>query len=163
MTSARKIFLLGGLVLAGLGMAYGLWYAVAVEHQTLESLGGALTCAFEAAAQHDSAGAESMLARYRQTKYAYDRQVDVHSHILGLAILLIVLGLAGDRINFAERTISRLAMALLAGSVLFPLGVLLETITGGPIPQALAVLGSAAVILSLLGLSIGFARPPLRS
>lgn len=163
MTSSRKIFVLGGLALAVLGIAYGLWYAVAVEHQTLDSLGGALTGAFQAAEQHDAAGTASMLARYRQTKYAYERQVDVHSHIIGLAILLIVFGLASDRINFAEKTRSRLALALLTGSILFPLGVLMETTSHGPIPQALAAIGSAVVILALLGISVGFARPPIRS
>jgi len=61
MTSSRKIFILGELALAVLGMAYGLGYAVAVEHQTLDSLGGALTGAFQRAAQRDAAGAESML------------------------------------------------------------------------------------------------------
>ena len=163
MTSAPKIFVLGGLALAVLGMAYGLWYAVAVEHQTLDGLGSALTGAFAAASRHDAAGAELTLATYRQTKYNYDRQVDVHSHIIGLAILLIVLGLASDRINFAERTRSWLATALLAGSLLFPLGVLLETLTEGPIPQALATVGSAVVILSLLGIGVGFARASIRS
>jgi len=53
-------------------------------------------------------------------------------------------------------------MALLAGSVLFPLGVFMETTNHGPIPQALAAVGSAVVILSLLGISVGFARPPVR-
>ena len=45
---------------------------------------------------------ESSLERYREGKYVYDRQVDVHGHWIGLAMLLIVLGIGFDRVNFPE-------------------------------------------------------------
>jgi hypothetical protein len=51
-----------------------------------------------------------------------------------------------------------LAAALLAGSVTFPLGVLLETWNRGTGPQAVAVIGSALVIFGLSGTALGFAR-----
>ena len=42
MSSARKLLVFGGLTLAAVGMLYGLHYAVFVEHQTLDTMGGAL-------------------------------------------------------------------------------------------------------------------------
>jgi hypothetical protein len=51
-----------------------------------------------------------------------------------------------------------LASALIAGAILFPLGVLLETVMQGSIPKAVAVLGSALVIASLAGIALGFSR-----
>ena len=90
--------------------------------------------------------------------YAYDRHVDVHGHWIGLAMVLLVLGLAVDRVSFDERVKRLLAVALLAGSLLFPLGVLIETLGRGPEPQALAVAGAALVIASLAGMTVGLAR-----
>ena len=47
----------------------------------------------------------------------------------------------------------------MAGSVGFPLGVILRTVNrGGVFPSALAVGGSALVIMALLAAAIGFAR-----
>lgn len=158
MTASRRILLLGGLALAAWGMAYGLWYAVFAEHQALDAIGSALTSGFSAAAQRDSAGIVSALAHYRDSKYVYDRCVDVHSHWLGLAILLIVIGIAFDRVAYAEKSKTFLAVALLLGAVLFPFGVLLQTLSHGSFPRAVAVAGSALLVLSLAAAAFGFAR-----
>ncbi len=40
MNRARKVLVFGGLALAAFGMLYGLYYAVFVEHQTLDHMGG---------------------------------------------------------------------------------------------------------------------------
>ena len=52
----------------------------------------------------------------------------------------------------------RLAAALLAGAILFPLGVLLETVNAGAMPKGLAILGSALVIAALAGIALGFSK-----
>src|SRR5215469_11536117 len=101
--NARKLLLFGGIALAILGMSYGLWYAVFAEHQALDGIGVSLTRGFQAAADRNPAAAEKALLQYRQAKYNYDRQVDVHGHWLGLSILLIVLALAADHISIAEK------------------------------------------------------------
>jgi len=84
--------------------------------------------------------------------------VDAHGHWIGLGLLLLILGIAFDRVGFGERMRRYLAAVLLAGSVIFPLGVLLETWNRGTGPQAIAVIGSALVILGLAGTAWGFAR-----
>lgn len=156
--SARQLLLFGGLALAILGITYGLWYAVFAEHQALDGIGMSLTSGFQAAAQRNPADAEKALLQYRQAKYNYDRQVDVHGHWLGLSMLLIVLAIASDQISIAEKWKFLLALGLLFGSVLFPFGVLMQTWSHGTLPRAFAIAGSALVIVSLAGMVPGFLR-----
>jgi hypothetical protein len=164
MSSSRRLLIIGGIALAVWGMGYGLWYAVFAEHQALENIGASLAGSFAAAADRNPAGREASLKQYREAKYVYDRQVDVHGHWIGLAMLLIVLGIGFDRVKFSERLKFFLALGLLLGSVIFPLGVLLQTISHGPLPRAIAIAGSAFVIAALLGSAAGvLARESARS
>jgi hypothetical protein len=156
--NARQLLLFGGIALALLGMSYGLWYAVFAEHQALDGIGMSLTSGFQAAAQRNPTGAENALLQYRQAKYNYDRQVDVHGHWLGLSMLLIVLAIAADQISIAEKWKFLLALGLFLGSVLFPFGVLMQTWGHGTLPRAVAIGGSAMVIASLAGMAFGFLR-----
>jgi len=158
MSISRKILIFGGLALAIWGMGYGIWYAVFIEHQTLDGLGTALATGFMRAAENRAAESAAALADAASRSFVYVRQVDAHGHWIGLGLLLLILGIAFDRVGFGERMRTYLAAALLAGSVIFPLGVLLETWNRGTGPQAVAVIGSALVILGLSGTALGFAR-----
>jgi len=158
MSAPRRLLILGGIALALLGMGYGLWYAVFVEHQELDVIGGSLAASFGAAAQRNAAAADGAMQQYRELKYAYDRHVDVHGHWIGLAMLLILLGIAFDRAAVGENIKLLLAAGLLLGAFLFPFAVLLQTWSHGVAPRGLAVLGSALVIVSLAGMTLGFAR-----
>ena len=102
MSGSSWLLIIGGLSLAAFGMLYGLHYAVFVEHQTLDHLGGSLAQSFSYAADHQWAKSRAALNAYGQTKYDYVRQVDAHSHWIGLAMLMIVLGMVFHRVNFGE-------------------------------------------------------------
>jgi hypothetical protein len=154
MSSSRRLLIIGGIALAVWGMSYGLWYAVFAEHQTLDNIGASLAGSFAAAADRNLAVMEASLQQYREAKYVYDRQVDVHGHWIGLAMLLIVLGIGFDRVNFSERFKLFLALGLLLGAAIFPLGVLLQTMSHGPLPRAIAIAGSALVIVGLAGTAV---------
>ncbi|MBZ5721123.1 MAG: hypothetical protein LAO03_12145 [Acidobacteriia bacterium] len=159
MSAARKLLVFGGISLAVCGMLYGLHYAIFIEHQTLDRLGGSLATAFVHGAERKLPDAHVALAAYGATKYDYARQVDVHSHWIGLAMLMIVMGVVFDSVGFGDRTRYLIALALLVGSVIFPLGVILQTEThGGAFASVLAVVGSGLVIASLAAIAIGFAR-----
>lgn len=158
MSVSRKILIFGGLGLAIWGMGYGIWYAVFIEHQTLDGLGTALATGFMRAAENRLAESQAALSEAASRSFAYVRQVDAHGHWIGLGLLLLILGIAFDRVEFGERVRTYLAAALLAGSVIFPLGVLLETWDRGAGAQAIAVIGSALVIVGLSGTAWGFAR-----
>ena len=114
MTGSSRLLIIGGLALAAFGMLYGLHYAVFVEHQTLSRMGGSLAGAFTHAAEGRWDDSQLALIAYRETKYDYVRQVDLHSHWIGLAMLLIVLGVVFDEVAFAERTRFAVALAMLA-------------------------------------------------
>lgn len=156
--AARRLLVMGGVVLASVGMTYGLWYAVFAEHQALDGIGASLASSFSAAAQRNVPAAESSLLHYREAKYSYDRQVDVHGHWIGLALLLVILGIAADRVGFSLNVKTLLAISILAGAFLFPLGVLLQTWSHGPGPRAIAILGSGLTIAALAGLTAGFSK-----
>lgn len=158
MTAPRKLLIIGGLALASWGMAYGIFYAVFIEHQTLDGLGGALAAGFMRAAERHVPESQAALADAASRSFVYVRQVDAHGHWIGLGLLLVILGIAFDRVGFQEKGRLVLALMLLAGSALFPLGVLLETWNRGQGPQAIAVVGSALVIFGLFGTALGFAR-----
>jgi hypothetical protein len=159
MSSARKVLMVGGLLLAAFGMLYGLHYAVFVEHQTLDRMGASLAQAFASASQRDRVAANSAIDAYASTKYDYLRQVDVHSHWIGLGMLLIVLGAAFDSVALSARLKSSLAVALVTGSFVFPMGVILQTVSHGAVYASwLAIFGSAIVTLALVAVAWGFAR-----
>jgi hypothetical protein len=159
MSGARKLLIFGGIALAALGMLYGLHYAVFVEHQTLDGMGRSLASGFGQAANRHMADAHADVASYSDTKYDYVRQVDLHSHWIGLGMLLILLGVVFDNVVFSKRMQLLMASALLIGSAIFPLGVILETVShGAAFAPALAVAGSALVIAALAGVAVGFAR-----
>jgi predicted histidine transporter YuiF (NhaC family) len=159
MTGSRKLLVFGGMALAALGMIFGLYYAVFVEHQTLDQMGGSLARAFASAAARDASQSQTALEAYAATKYDYVRQVDAHSHWIGLGMLLILLGVVFGRVNFSEAMRQAIAICLLAGSALFPLAVILQTYDhGGLIFKALAVVGPGLVIFGLTATAWGFTR-----
>jgi hypothetical protein len=159
MSRARKLLVFGGISLAVFGMLYGLHYAVFVEHQTLDRMGGSLAEAFVQAAERNVPEMDRAVDVYASTKYNYVRQVDVHSHWIGLAMLLIVLGAALDGVALEERLQTWIAAALLMGSLVFPLGVAFQTVSHGAAwASALAIFGSGLVTVSLAALAWGFIR-----
>ncbi|MFQ5776414.1 MAG: hypothetical protein ACE5IP_00235 [Terriglobia bacterium] len=166
MNKSRKLLIAGGLALAIWGMGYGLYYALFDEHQTLERIGASLTQGFAYAAERNMPAAHAALDAYAETKFEYVREVDVHSHWTGLALLLIVFGVVFDRVAFEERTRLVLAAMLAGGSVIFPLGVILQTLNQSLLPKMIAVVGAGLLILSLGAVALGFyrnharARPP---
>ncbi|MHB8540678.1 MAG: hypothetical protein ACYDCD_07015 [Candidatus Acidiferrales bacterium] len=158
MNASKRLLIIGGLALGIWAMGFGLYYAVFIEHQTLDQIGSSLTSGFTFAAQRHLPEARAALAASAQGTYVYVRQVDAHGHWIGLAMLLIVLGAAFDRVGLGERLRFILALGLFVGAVIFPLGVLLETLSRGFGPKFLAIAGSALIIFSLADIAAGFAR-----
>lgn len=158
MSASQKLLIAGGLFLALWGMSYGLYYALFDEHQTLERIGERLATGFARAAENQRGEAHTALDEYAAAKFGYVREVDVHSHWSGLALLLILLGLIFDQLAYPERTRFSLALLLVGGSVLFPLGVILQTVGVGTLAQALAVAGSGLLILALGAVAVGLAH-----
>src|SRR5438477_10686353 len=156
MTGSSRLLIIGGLALAAFGMLYGLHYAAFVEHQTLDQLGGSLTQAFQHAADRHPAQSQAALDAYRETKYDYVRQVDAHSHWIGLAMLMMVLGVLFERVNFSESARQSIALSLLVGSAVFPLSVILQTYHhDAMVLKALAVASSGLIIVGMAATAWG--------
>lgn len=158
LSGSSRLLVVSGVALAIWGMNFGLYYALFAEHQALDKIGGSLAAAFADGAKGDLIAAHDSLQAYADTQFTYVRSVDVHSHWIGLAMLLIVLGIAFDRGGFTEDRQKLLAWLLVIGSVAFPLGVSLQTLDRGIIPQALAAIGAGLVIIALAGIALSFAR-----
>lgn len=156
MTAAKKLLIGGGLLLAVWGMVYGFYYAVFVEHQTLDSIGGALAGGFTFAAQRNLPACTAALQQFTAASYVYLRQVDAHGHWIGLSMLLMLFGIVFHRVSFGRRGQILIASALVFGAVTFPLGVLLETVSAGAIPKFIAAAGSAVMIAALAATALGF-------
>ena len=158
MRRSQQLLAIAGLALAVWAMAYGFYYAVWMEHQTLDHIGGSLAVAFQHAALRETAASHASLADYTRAKYVYTREVDAHSHWIGLAMVLMVLAALWNRLSFGEGVRGALAWALIAGAYGFPLGVLLQNNLGGGRGQGIAVASSALLILALTAVALGFAR-----
>jgi hypothetical protein len=61
-------------------------------------------------------------------------------------------------VHFSERSKFFLALELLAGAVIFPLGVLLQTFSHGPVSRAVAIAGSGFLIAALAAVAFGVGR-----
>ena len=158
MKASRKVLVVGGLLLSLWGMSYGLWYALFLEHQTLDTIGGALTTSFASAAGRKMDASRINLEGYTLASFDYARQVDVHSHWIGLGILMIGLGIIFNKVGLGERIRLFLALALFIGSAVFPLGVILQTMDRGITPRVIATVGAGLVTAALAVVAIGFLR-----
>src|SRR5207247_9377910 len=98
MNRARKVLVFGGLALAAFGMLYGLYYAVFVEHQTLDHMRGSLATAFVCGAERQIPESRMALDACALTKYDYVRQVDVQSHWMRRARWIVVVGAGFERV-----------------------------------------------------------------
>ena len=156
MTGSQKILLSGGLALAILGMAYGFWYAVVDEHPTLERMGISLASAFAEVAKGDMEQARESLNTYGETRFEYIREVHFHGHLVALSTLLLILGLFFNLMAFSERIRLYLASVLVFGTDALPLGSLLEIVLAGPVPMAVALLGTISIIGGLGAVAVGF-------
>ena len=155
MSRSRKLLVISGLALIIWGMGYGLYYAIFDEHQTLETIGASLAMGFAHAAKGELTEAHASLDKYAAAKFEYAREVDVHSHWTALAMLLLLFGVFFDRIGYDETIRFYLALVLVAGSVIFPLGVILQTVQQGMVPQVIAIAGAGLLIAAMGAVAMG--------
>jgi hypothetical protein len=154
--AARKLLLAGGIALLIAGMCYGLWYALFIEHQRLDQVGGALATSFAQAADRNLPAAHQSIESYGAARYLYIREVDAHSHWTGLALLLILLSTAFDRLGLSASRRAWLAWALVLGAAGFPASVLLQSLCHDSLPRLLAAVFAAILIAALAITAWGF-------
>ncbi len=159
MNKTQKLLIIGGLLLTLLGMCYGLYYALFDEHQTLQGMGVSMATGFAKAAENNLAEAHAAIETFGDIQFEYRREVHAHSHWISLGMLLIVLGMAFNQIAFNERHRFLIALTLVGGATIFPLGVLLQTICPGLFASILSICGTIAIIASFFFVTWGFVKP----
>lgn len=150
MNKAQKMLLFTGLALISFTMAYGVYYALFDEHQTLQGMGLAMTEGFVQAAQGDLAAAFAALDSFGVISAEYGTEVHAHGHWGMLALILIVLGLNFDRLALSAGRCVLLAVLLSASAFFFPLGVLLQSTALAGFGKLLSIGGSGGMIVGLL-------------
>jgi hypothetical protein len=164
MTASQRWLIFSGLVLAAAGMVFGFVYTYAVDHQTLPLLREAYREAFTAAAANDATTSQAALERAGAMNYKYVRIVDVHTHLIKLATVLLLAGLVYPLVAWSEKIKKLAALCFVAGSLIFPSGVFLENFSSSLVPKAAAGGGALLAIASfaviLAGLFRGLGQQP---
>lgn len=158
MKSPQRILLVGGLLIIVVGLVYGAAYNWLVGYDTLTTLRESYGAAVWAAASGDEATFGQALARGKQMNYRYVRVVDVHTHLIKVASLVLLLGLLYPLIPDPSKAVVRWVLVLVVGTVLFPLGVFLEIVTSSILAQAVAALGALMVITAFAALFLNISR-----
>lgn len=158
MGKENRILILGGLALITLTMFFGFWYAVFDEHQTLVDMLLSLATGFTEAAQGDLDSAYAAIDQYAMIAREYGHEVHFHGHFGFLGVTLILYGLVAHTLGFGESARVRLATLLSASAFLFPFGVFLQIDSMDQVGNALALIGSAGLVLGMFGVVIGVLR-----
>ena len=146
MSREQKWLVTGGLLLITAGLVFGLVYGWLVEHGTLLVLKESYGAALRAAAAGDASEMRSGAQAGQEANYRLVRAVDVHTHIIKMGTVVLLAGLLWPLLGSARKT--SVALGLMGGAVVFPLGVLLEIYTHSTAAQAVAATGVGLALFS---------------
>jgi hypothetical protein len=150
MNSPQRVLALTGLFLIAFTMAFGVWYAIFDEHQTLVGMGVHMATGFAEMAAGNPEASTTALENYADLSREYGREVHAHGHWGMLSLVLIIIGLAFNRLSLGERQGLLLAWLLALSAALFPLGVLLQIGPAAGLGKLLSVPASLGMVLGLL-------------
>ena len=150
MSAAQRILILTGLFLIAFTMAFGVWYAIFDEHQTLVGMGVHMATGFAEMAAGNPDASSTALESYAQLSQEYRREVHAHGHWGMLSLILIIIGLAYNRLGLGDRQGLMLAWLLALSAALFPLGVLMQIGPAAGLGKLLTVPASLGMVLGLL-------------
>jgi hypothetical protein len=150
MSNAQRLLVCTGIALISFTMAFGVWYAIFDEHQTLVGMGVQMATGFMEAAKGNMEAAYSALDNFGAISAEYRKEVHSHGHWGMLSLVLICLGLVFDQVQFSEKTKKALAWLLAGSTILFPLGVLMQIGPAASAGQLLSMAGSVGMIVGLL-------------
>ena len=155
---ARRLLIIGGILLIVAGMIFGDIFAVFVLHQNADRIGGHLVAATEAVAAADATAAQSHiisigggggLLENRGTK------VDTHVHIIVFGYIALLLALLQPYVALSDKRKRQLALLFIAGSTLLPVSVFLIYYVGtAGSPLASAGIGWASIVADFGGLLV---------
>lgn len=156
MSAAQRTLIRIALLLVAAGIALGFFHATVVRYNTMPVL--QYQAHWTAASPAAESGAEAAIRAAEYQSYTYTRVVDAHTHIIKLATVLLLIAILYPLIALPEKRRRMVAIAMVVGIFVFPLGVLSEIYLRGPLGPAVAAIGAMLVILSFAGLVWGLHR-----
>ena len=155
-TEGRLLFA-GGMLLVLLGFFHGAFYAAtnlyaheAQDYALLSQMG-------EGAASRNGAAVEAALGGYGQLQGAKAVNIAAHAHAIEFGLLAVMMAFFQPYVSLRANWKMRWATALLLGSLLLPVAVLLE-LRYGLLAGGVADFGGLLVILALLAMGVGILR-----
>ena len=151
-----RVLLSGGTLLVLSGFLYGAWYSAIdlYEHEARE------TRILKSMLDHASSGpGDATMAVTDYGSLAAEKAVKIaaHSHIIEFGLLAILLAFVQSYVYLGEVWRRRWVVALLAGSVVLPVFVLLE-LKLGLLAGGIADVGGLMVIVALMAMLVGVLR-----
>jgi hypothetical protein len=95
---------------------------------------------------------QAELAQANRISVTHRRAADVHTHSVNMGILLILIGLLAPLLSRLKKQSPRVLWAMISSAWIYPLGLLLQFAGLTQAGEALAALGAALAIASLVWL-----------
>lgn len=151
--SARRIYVIGGIVLILAGLVLGDIFAVFILHPNAGRIGERLLAASSSVASGDAAGVVNHFKDIGGALENRGTKVDAHVHLIDFGYLALLLALLQPWIALGELQKKRLAILLLAGAWLLPVGVFLIHYVGMAY-SPLQSIGWASIVADFGGLLV---------
>jgi hypothetical protein len=155
-TPARWL-LVGGLLLILAGFIHGAYYAGVDLYRHEAADYTILSQMSAAAAAQNQAQINQSLADYGQLQGEKAVKIAAHAHVIEFGLLAMLLAFFQSYVQLSEAWKRRWAVALLCGSLLLPVCVLME-MKFGLLAGGIADIGGLLVILALLAMWVGIMR-----
>jgi hypothetical protein len=148
--SARRVLILGGILLVAGGMLFGDIFAVFTLHQNGGQTAQVLMSAAQAVNAHDSTGVANAFGQIGALLEDRGTKVDAHVHMTYAGYLALLLALVQPYIALSQKFKKRLASLFVAGGVLLPVGIFLIHYVGTAY-SPFAVIGWASILADSAG------------
>lgn len=123
--SARRILVIGGIVLILCGMILGDIFAAFILHPNANRIGENLLAATRAVASHDPRAAGAAFQNIGGLLENRGTKVDAHSHMIGFGYIALLIAMLQPYVMSSESVKKVLAKLFLLGAILLPVGVFL--------------------------------------
>jgi len=150
---ARRLLVIGGLVLFLSGTILGDVFAVFILHPNADHIGQALAGAIAAVRQHRAEDAGRSFEAIGGFLENRGTKVDAHAHMIGFGYLAMLLAILFPWVRLSEAACRRLAVLLITGGVVLPVGVFAIHYVGLAY-SPLASIGWASIIADAGGLLV---------
>ena len=151
--NSRRVLLTWGIVWVPIWLIGGMYIAPKIM-PTREVEKTHFTEALNQAFAGNLQKAGKELARGMAAKDNFQNRVGAHSHALNLALLMLILGLMRPFLGLPEKTKGIFAYVLVAGTLIMPMGILVDVVNVAA-GTSMMIIGGTLTIISLIVTLVG--------